>query len=56
MHGECTRLDEVVSNPVSSDARLAPGLVGQGWYGILRNFFLNLSTIFANTVLSLRQM
>ena len=41
MEGECDRLDEAVYNIISSDARIAPGLVGQGWYGILDNFFLN---------------
>ena len=30
MDGECTRIAEDISNPVSSEARLVPGLVGRG--------------------------
>ena len=56
MEGECTRLGEAVSNPVSSEARLAPGLVGRGWSEVLGNFLLNLSIIVANAVTPLRQM
>ena len=43
---ECNRLPEAVSDPVSSEARLAPGLVGQVWSGVLGDFLLNLSTTF----------
>ena len=54
MDGECTRLDEAVSNPVPSEARLAPGW--KGWSGVLGDLLLNLLMIVAGTVTSFRQM
>ena len=56
MDEEFTRLDEAVYDPVSSGACISPGLVGKGWYGVLGDFLLNLSTIVANAVTSFRKM
>ena len=41
MDGECTRLDETVSDTVSSDTRLATFLVGRDLSVVFGNFFLN---------------
>ena len=54
MDGECTRIAEDISNPVSSEARLAPGW--KYWSGVLGNFLLNFSKIIANDVTSFQQM
>ena len=54
MDGECTCLAEAVSDPVSSEARLAS--VWRGWYGVLGGFLLDFLTIVANAVTSFRQM
>ena len=54
MDGGCTRIDEAVSDPFSSEARLAPGW--QGWSGVLGDFLLIFSTIVSDAVASLRQM
>ena len=56
MDGECTRIDEVVSNMESSVYLLAPGLVGKCYSGALGNFLLNLSKIVANAVTSFCHM
>ena len=58
MDGGCTRtrLAESVSDTVSSEARLSPGMVGRGWSSVLGNFLPNLSTIVANAGMSFRQM
>ena len=55
MDGECSHLADTVYNTVSSEASLAPGLVGRGWSGVFGNFLLNLLTIFANAVTYFRQ-
>ena len=56
MDRECTRIVEAVSDPVSFEARIAPGLVGQVWSGVLWNFLLNLSKIVADAVTSFWHM
>ena len=56
MDGECTHLAEAVSDPVSSEAHLAPGLVGRGWSGIPGNLLLNLLTIVDDAVMSFWNM
>ena len=50
IYGECTHLDEAVSNTNSSEDHLAPGMVGQGWSGALGDLLLNLSTIIATSL------
>ena len=54
--GECTRLAEVVSYTDSSEALLAPSLVGRDWSGSLGDSLLKFSTIVADAVTSFRHM
>ena len=56
MDEECTHLADADSDLVSSEDSLASGLVGRGWYGVPRNFSLNLVMIVANAMTSLRNM
>ena len=54
MDRECTRIDEAVSDPISSEAYLALGW--RDWSVILGNLSLNLLTIVTGAVNSFRKM